>query len=93
MLGNSVEVADFNPGEKMPPLIRGKLTERPFRAIGIADQDRFPPARYLDARPSVAGTRNAPGQILCLRTIHIHKRSFHFIRYRNLRSQHGYRPT
>jgi hypothetical protein len=75
-LGNSVEVAEFNPGEKMPPLIRGKLAERPFRAVGIANQDRLAPARYFDARPSVAGTRNAPGQILCLRTIYIHKNPF-----------------
>jgi hypothetical protein len=72
-LGNAVEVAEFNPGEKMPPLIRGKLAERPFRAVGIANQDRLAMARYLDARPGVAGTRNAPGQILCLRTIYIHK--------------------
>jgi hypothetical protein len=54
--GNSVEVAELNPGEKLPPLIRGKFAERAFRVVGIANQDRLALACYLDARPSVAGT-------------------------------------
>jgi hypothetical protein len=63
--GNIVEITESHAGDKMPPFVGGKFTNRPVRIDGASDQYEITVAGYLHTLAVIASARNPPVKVVC----------------------------